>query len=102
MNRAFIVWLVLCLIWGSTWIFIKLGLRDPPPITFAGLRFAVAAAILWAMIVIQRRKPSPDAGDWRLLFYTGLLAFTVNCDNDDADFARHAGFRAADRMADDR
>ena len=27
------VWLILCLIWGTTWIFIKIGLEDLPPIT---------------------------------------------------------------------
>ena len=37
-----IVWLLLCLIWGSTWSFIKVGLRDLPPLTFVSLRFAVA------------------------------------------------------------
>ena len=30
MNATLIVWLALCLIWGSTWLFIKLGLRDRP------------------------------------------------------------------------
>ena len=37
-----LVWLVLCLIWGSTWLFIKIGLADLPPITFAGIRFVIA------------------------------------------------------------
>ena len=37
---------LLCLIWGSTWLGIKLGLRDLPPITFAAARFLLAVAIL--------------------------------------------------------
>ena len=41
--KARIVWLVLCVIWGSTWLFIKLGLEDLPPFTFAGIRFVIAA-----------------------------------------------------------
>ena len=39
--RAAII--LLCLIWGSTWVVIKGGLRDLPPFTSAGARFAIAA-----------------------------------------------------------
>ena len=37
---------LLCLIWGSTWVVIKGGLRDLPPFTSAGARFAIAALIM--------------------------------------------------------
>ena len=36
--KARFVWLILCGIWGSTWLFIKLGLADLPPLTFAAFR----------------------------------------------------------------
>lgn len=78
MNKPLIVWLILCLIWGSTWIFIKLGLRDLPPITFAGLRFLFASAILWA-IVFARRRPLPNnQGDWLKLAWAGVISFALN------------------------
>jgi drug/metabolite transporter (DMT)-like permease len=74
MNTPLIVWLILCLICGSTWIFIKLGLRDLPPITFAGPRFLFASAILWA-IVFARRRPLPNnRGDWLKLAWVGVFA----------------------------
>lgn len=73
-----VVWLVLCLIWGSTWLFIKLGLEDLPPFTFAGIRFVIAVAIL-ATIIAIRRLSLPSAGrDWLLLLISGVLAFCVN------------------------
>lgn len=78
MNKARFVWLVLCLIWGSTWIFIKLGLRDLPPLTFAGLRFLLAASILWILIFVQKRKLPTTGRDWWLLAWTGGLAFSLN------------------------
>ena len=78
MNQSLFVWLIVCLIWGSTWFFIKLGLRDLPPFTFAGLRFLIAAAVLW-LIVAVRRRPLPRAGrDWWLLAWVGALNFAVN------------------------
>ncbi len=34
MPLAVLVWCVLSLIWSSTWLFIKLGLDDLPPVSF--------------------------------------------------------------------
>jgi drug/metabolite transporter (DMT)-like permease len=66
------------LIWGSTWLFIKLGLQDLPPFTFAGVRFVVAASVLLCVIAV-RRVPLPRARrDWLLIALTGFMAFTIN------------------------
>ena len=35
--KARLVWLILCCIWGSTWLFIKLGLADLPSTVVASL-----------------------------------------------------------------
>ena len=76
--KARIVWLILCGIWGSTWMAIKVGLRDLPPLSFAGLRFVLAVGILYA-IVRARGVPLPRTRrDWLLIGITGFLAFTVN------------------------
>src|SRR3954467_15808899 len=73
-----IVWLILSLIWGSTWLFIKLGLEDLPPFTFAGIRFVIAAAIL-LIIIVSTKRPLPKSWrDWALIAGTGFLSFTVN------------------------
>ena len=76
--KARLVWLILCGIWGSTWLFIKLGLADLPPITFAGIRFVIACTILFSLIRI-RRIPLPRArADWILLATSGILSFGLN------------------------
>jgi drug/metabolite transporter (DMT)-like permease len=76
--RARIVWLLLCAIWGSTWLFIKLGLQDLPPVSFAGIRFVIASLILFTIVFI-RRRPFPRArSDWALIAATGVLAFSIN------------------------
>jgi len=76
--KARIVWLILCGIWGSTWLFIKLGLADLPPLTFAGIRFLLALLILSA-IVLARRVPWPRGRkDWILIAIVGILQFTLN------------------------
>src|SRR5688500_16114700 len=74
-----IIWLILCLIWGTTWIFIKIGLNEGlPPISFAAARFLLAVLILAFIIKIQQ-IPLPNSWrDWRLIILTGILQFSVN------------------------
>ena len=73
-----IVWLVLCLIWGTTWFFIKIGLEDLPPLSFAASRFILALLIL-AAIILWRKIPLPKTKrDWQLLGLTGFLQFSFN------------------------
>ena len=72
------IWLILCLIWGTTWIFIKIGLEDLPPITFAAARFILAVIILAFIIKIQKLPLPKTATDWKLIALTGFLQFSIN------------------------
>ncbi|MDX2044473.1 MAG: EamA family transporter [Acidobacteriota bacterium] len=78
MNFHLAVWLLLCLIWGSTWIFIKLGLDDWPPFTFAALRFLLASVILWLLVWIRRDKLTMARRDWMLIAWLGVSSFALN------------------------
>lgn len=76
--KARLVWLLLCVIWGSTWLFIKLGLENLPPITFAGIRFVIATVILFSFIRLRRIGLPSNRRDWGLLALTGVLSFCLN------------------------
>jgi drug/metabolite transporter (DMT)-like permease len=73
-----LVWLILALIWSTTWIFIKIGLDDLPPIGFAGARFILSIAILFVVIKIQKIPLPKTAAEWRLIALTGVLQFSIN------------------------
>jgi drug/metabolite transporter (DMT)-like permease len=71
-------WWVTCLIWSSVWLFIKIGLRDLPPITFAAVRLLVALAIILPVLA-ARRVPLPrHLRDWYVLAVAGILLLGVN------------------------
>jgi O-acetylserine/cysteine efflux transporter len=72
------VWLILALIWGTTWIFIKIGLDDLPPIAFAASRFLLGVIILFFIIKIRKIPLPTSAKEWRLIALTGVLQFSVN------------------------
>ncbi|MDT7688105.1 MAG: hypothetical protein QOE46_864 [Acidobacteriota bacterium] len=73
-----VVFLLLCCIWGSTWMFIKLGLRDLPPLSFAAARFLLATIILSLIVAARRARLPRGRREWTLLAQTGVLAFTLN------------------------
>jgi len=73
-----LVWLILCGIWGSTWLFIKLGLVDLPPLTFAGIRFVISCAILFPLVWLRHLSLPKTRRDWFLLGGTGILSFSLN------------------------
>src|SRR5688572_16575170 len=78
MYMKILVWVILCLIWGSTWIFIKIGLADLPPITFSAARFLLSVLIL-APVVISWKLPLPKtSSEWKLIAFTGILQFSIN------------------------
>lgn len=72
------VWIFLAFIWSTTWIFIKIGLEDLPPLAFAAARFIISVAIL-AVVVRWQGITLPRTGtEWRLIALTGFLQFSIN------------------------
>jgi drug/metabolite transporter (DMT)-like permease len=65
---------LLVLIWSSTWVAIKIGLEDCPPLLGAGVRFTLAGVALLALAKIQRR---PLRTDWALAAVLALAPFAL-------------------------
>jgi drug/metabolite transporter (DMT)-like permease len=71
-------WLTLCVVWSSTWLAIKIGLRDLPPISYAGIRFLVAIIVLFAVSAGRVNLLPQCMFDYLLLAFTGVLMFALN------------------------
>jgi len=71
-------WLILAVIWSTTWIFIKVGLSDLPPMAFAASRFMLAIMILFVLIRVNKIPLPKGAKEWRLIALTGVLQFSIN------------------------
>lgn len=69
-------YVALCLIWGSTWLGIKIGLdAGMPPLLGVSLRFALAALVLLPIAAATARPTFRDRVAWRLALLLGLLSF---------------------------
>jgi drug/metabolite transporter (DMT)-like permease len=71
-------WLTLCIVWSSTWLAIKVGLRDLPPISFVAIRFLMAIVVLLAVSMGRTRLLPLRRNDYAVLAITGVLMFAVN------------------------
>src|SRR6476620_9980140 len=67
----------LCLIWGSTWLAIRLVVRDVPPFLAAALRFLVAGALLLGMAVLQKRRWPADRAQWNAILVLSLTIMAL-------------------------
>ena len=76
--RIVVAWLTLCVVWSSTWLAIKVGLRDLPPISFVALRFLIAIAVLVAVSIGRVSLLPKRRSDYFVLAFTGVLMFAVN------------------------
>jgi len=71
-GKALVAYLVVCVLWGSTYLAIKIGVTDLPPFLFTGLRFLVAGVILLVLARIMGDS-LPRRSDWKTLTIVGLL-----------------------------
>ncbi len=72
-----VVYAAMCLIWGSTWIMIKLGLRGAPPMTAVAVRFILAALLVHVIIAVRRSKIPRTRGFLTLSLFLGLIHFAL-------------------------
>src|SRR5437868_8378600 len=73
-----VAWLTLCVVWSSTWLAIKVGLRDLPPVSFVAIRFLIAIIVLLAVSIGRTRLLPLRRSDYVVLAATGVLMFAVN------------------------
>jgi drug/metabolite transporter (DMT)-like permease len=78
--RAVLQALFVTFLWSTSWVLIKIGLKDIPPLTFAGLRYALAFVCLLPFAVRSRQLGSLrnlSIGAWARLIALGLLLYLV-------------------------
>jgi drug/metabolite transporter (DMT)-like permease len=71
-GKALIAYLLVCVLWGTTYLAIKIGVSTLPPFLFAGLRFFVAGLILFGL-ARAFGDALPRRTDWKTLAIVGVL-----------------------------
>ena len=72
-GKALIAYLLVCTVWGSTYLVIRIGVAHLPPFLFAGVRFLVAGLLLGTITTLAGIRLPHRARDWRTLAITGVF-----------------------------
>jgi drug/metabolite transporter (DMT)-like permease len=68
---------IIYLVWGSTFLAIRIGVREIPPLLMAALRFLIAGILLYAWMRL-RGTPSPTRREWAGCIVLGALIFVLD------------------------
>jgi drug/metabolite transporter (DMT)-like permease len=69
---------MLCLIWGSTWLVIKVGYGGLGPFNVAALRFLIASIVLAPIVPLFRASWPSTRTEWTLVVWVGLVLFAAD------------------------
>jgi len=71
------VYILICLIWGSTWLAIRFGLESLTPFISSGLRFLLASLLIAGIMKIRGISLQKDKTSVKLYMQLGFFTFTV-------------------------
>lgn len=75
--KLLLAFAIIYLVWGSTYLAIRIGVREIPPFLMAGLRFTIAGLAMWAWLRVSG-TPSPSLREWRDATVLGTLMFLID------------------------
>jgi drug/metabolite transporter (DMT)-like permease len=75
--KIILVYVLLCFIWGSTWLAIRLGLESLTPIFSAGMRFSLASVFIFILMKIKTVSLQKDSVSIRLYLLMGFFSFVI-------------------------
>ena len=68
---------MICVIWGTTWLAIKLSISSVPPFLSAGLRFSIATVLILVILKFRGYKYKFSLRETLFLVLIGLGSFSV-------------------------
>lgn len=75
-RNAWIAFIAVCLIWGTTYLAIKVALETIPPFLLGGIRYVIAGLLLGG-ILVARGERLPPLAEWGKLAWLGFLMITL-------------------------
>lgn len=75
--RTLGLFLLMCLLWASTWSISKVGVTHTPPILFAGTRFLIASFMLASVLCIRRVSFKLSSRELKALIFLGSVVFAL-------------------------
>jgi drug/metabolite transporter (DMT)-like permease len=75
-KKAYIAWATVCVVWGTTYLGIKLALETIPPFSIGALRYLIAGSALFAVLRAKGHR-MPSRGEWLAALIAGTLLLGI-------------------------
>src|SRR5580698_6687245 len=75
--KILLAFAIIYFVWGSTYLSIRVGVREVPPFLLAGLRFVLAGVILYGWMRLKG-VPHPSRREWAGIGLQGTLIFLID------------------------
>ena len=75
--REYALLVVLAILWGASYAFIRLGVATIPPVTLIAARTLIGGALLFAMLAVRGCAVAVDAATWRRFMFQAVLNSVV-------------------------
>ena len=72
--KTYLAFAIIYLVWGSTFLAIRVGVHEVPPFLLASMRFVAAGLVLYAWMLAQGQR-SPSARQWLSVALLATLIF---------------------------
>jgi drug/metabolite transporter (DMT)-like permease len=74
--KAYLAWITICIVWGTTYLAIRVGVADLPPMLFAGIRWLIAGTLMTILLNL-RAYTLPRFKDLKHLAIVGILLLGI-------------------------
>jgi drug/metabolite transporter (DMT)-like permease len=75
--KILLAFAIIYFVWGSTFLSIRVGVREVPPFLFAGMRFVLAGLFLYGWMRLKGIA-HPNRREWPGIFLQGTLIFLID------------------------
>jgi len=75
--KTLLAFAIIYFVWGSTYLAIRVGVREVPPLLLAAMRFLVAGLVLYGWMVAQGER-SPNPRQWASVSLLAVLIFVID------------------------
>ena len=75
--KVLLAFSIIYFVWGSTFLAIRVGVREVPPFFLAGMRFVLAGAALYAWLRVKGTA-SPTTHEWKSASLLAILIFVLD------------------------
>ena len=75
--KTLLAFAIIYFVWGSTFLAIRIGVHEVPPLLFAAMRFLIAGLVLFGWM-IARGEPSPTRRQWMSVLLLAFLIFLID------------------------